>query len=1062
VPPKPIQYEYLWSNGNREVIQLSSSTTNELDASETQKHEVWTVTVRTYDGVGFSFRDSSATASGIANTPPGAPEISAPTVESTSANLVATLSALSPDPDIDGIQYRWKWFKNGALQTSLTQGFSPSISSQVNFTQTAPGDSWHVVVTPTDDEVLGTPASTESAPTLIMEGGIEPSLVSLGISPPEITLGQAITASGQIFPATETGANVTFESLSPSGVPSDTFPPGLAIGDVSYNQSFVPTEASEGRSDWSLAASWAGDGTYTAATSDPVSFAVLKAQPEIGLTLNRDTALLGLKEADDFAAEVQLSVESFPAELAGLLAGLGVRVSVQRPDGTTGAAVGPVETDGNGVAVFTKATFADAGVIFDEAGVWRFKAEFAGDDNFRLASTPDFGATDARLTVKRGAGYAIVVLGRIDAFAEGHPEHATTTDFIYDTLRARGFDADDIYYLRDYLSEWGESNNRGLDTHAATKENLQFAIEEWAKGKMDESPAPLYIAMVDHGSPGRFHIDDGATAEEEFMTADEVATSIALLESSLTPAAAEEDIVVVYGACYSGSFIPNLSGPGRVIVTSTSAELISYRGVNREPSDPTSTRDGEFFLMEFFRELGAGRSIADAFTLASDATIEYTADSTGGGAGISGPPQIPLLDDNGDGVGSSTLSTAGDGVLADLLVLGLGSNDGSDLSWFTASASRNVGETKAALAAPLTAETTGRAVAAGDTAWVEVKSPDYIDGVLAHESYAEFQRVAEIAGPILPTSEVDLGGGKVQYQWSPESLTAADVAFEVPGTYKVYYFLRDGATERTASYLVTNIYVPVDDNVAPEPVELLFPAAGAETNTDTFFAWTTAVDADGDAVTYRLEISEDDTFPEMDSIVIEGIADTRVQTAGLIDLRSYFWRVIPIDQFGASGALGEHDVQTFTTNNTNPALPGAVVGIVRAGDAKSGAPLPGVEIRVKRSAFENVASDFTTTRGEFFIGGLSGDVYSVEAALDGYEPATINSLRIAPGQIEEIELALQVIGGEGEGEGEGDGSGCSAFSPRAGWSAKVAGDAMLILLLVLVLSVRRRRRGSRI
>ncbi|MDP2323426.1 MAG: integrin alpha, partial [Gammaproteobacteria bacterium] len=205
VPPKTIQYyEYVWSNGNQTVIHESPSESDLLDASATRKHEVWSCTVRAWDGVQYSFRDASATAPAIQNTLPAAPEVAIPAVQSTSQNLVAQLSQVAADPDLDPIQYDFDWhlkragdgsftlFRNGAL--------SPSISSQINNSDTQPGDQWYVVVTPHDGEEYGAPASTESTPTTIVLGGVEPSFIALGVSPNALTLGQSVTASGNVFP----------------------------------------------------------------------------------------------------------------------------------------------------------------------------------------------------------------------------------------------------------------------------------------------------------------------------------------------------------------------------------------------------------------------------------------------------------------------------------------------------------------------------------------------------------------------------------------------------------------------------------------------------------------------------------------------------------------------------------------------------------------------------------------------------------------------------------------------------------------------------------------------
>ena len=83
-----------------------------------------------------------------------------------------------------------------------------------------------------------------------------------------------------------------------------------------------------------------------------------------------------------------------------------------------------------------------AGVDFTEAGTWQFLAKFAGDENLRAATSPGYDTPEAaRLTVKDGAGYAVIAVGKLDAGAEGLPEHRKTGDFVYRALRDRGFAA---------------------------------------------------------------------------------------------------------------------------------------------------------------------------------------------------------------------------------------------------------------------------------------------------------------------------------------------------------------------------------------------------------------------------------------------------------------------------------------------------------------------------------------------------------------------------------------------------------------------------------------------
>ncbi|MCP4643419.1 MAG: hypothetical protein GY851_23430, partial [bacterium] len=523
-----------------------------------------------------------------------------------------------------------------------------------------------------------------------------------------------------------------------------------------------------------------------------------------------------------------------------------------------------------------------------------------------------------RLTIKEGAGYAILVLGQLDDAAEGRAEHSQTADYIREVLIERHFDAEDIYYLRD----------QGAGALAPTKENLQYAIEVWARDRMLGSPAPLYVILADHGSPGVFHLDVDGTPEQESVTAPELAGYLDVLESSLgaKASAADQEIVVVYGACYSGGFVPALSGPGRVLIASCGADEISYRGVL---DGQTGVRDGEFFLMEFFRTASEGRSLAQAFEAACVQTSEYTVSRSNGGVGD--VPQHPLLDDNGDGFGTTgqLSSVPGeDGGMVHGLVLGLGANAGNGITWFTASPPvyLDPGDSVGVLLA----ETAGRLPELADTAWAEIKTPDYDNGVVAAPGYEAFQRVASMVGPIAAPEPVLMPGGHYAYQWE-DALLESDpgfAGFNNPGTYKVYYFLRDSVTEQVGAYLVTNVYVSQPENMNPLPVALHYPFEDTDVYTSTFFVWGETVDPDADALSYQLEVSDDLAFPEAGTTVVM-TTETMAQLTGaqsLLDLHRYYWRVIAVDEYGAQ-SLG-NEVRTFTTNNHNPAVPGAVTGMV--------------------------------------------------------------------------------------------------------------------------------------
>jgi len=886
-----------------------------------------------------------------------------PDIESTSANLVAQITEVSADPDIDPIQYDFDWYvkHDGEPSFSLFRDgtLSPSISSQVNDTDTAPADEWYVVVTPHDGEEYGTAASTASTPTTIVLGGVTPSYISLSVSPTTVTLGELAAASGNVFPTPSGSPNATFHSVSPGGIASDVYPEGTVISGGAYVTAFYPTEASEGRNPWSLTASWVGDNTYTAATSSAVTLEVLKAQPTLSLELSHSSAPLNF---DELTAWATLTAP-IPSELSSLLSGRTVKLWMKKPNAT---AAGPVigTTDANGVAEFTPADFASAGIVFDAPGMWQFLAEFEGDDNFLQTTSTDYDEPESvRLTIKGRAGYAVIVVGKLDAGGEGHDSHAKTADYAYRVFRDRGFAEEDIYYLREG-ADW-PAPDIYVDDTTPTQSDVQYAIESWALGEMNATAAPLYVVFTDHGGREKFYVYSGSYDETQVITPDELDGYFDTLQAGLDAGAEDEDIVLMYGACHSGSFIPTVSGEHRVIITSASEDEVSHRGVI-DPDD--LIRDGEVFVTELFRNASTGKTLKRSFELASEKTAEYTASKSN--AGASDQPQHALLDDNGDGEGTIaplSVEPGEDGSHAHELVLGYGVNAPDSVGWITVTQTLVLGPTDPV--GELCAEPTEDP--SGHTAWIEVKTPGYDGATVVDPTNPDSQEAVE-----MPQFDYQyLSGGA--FCWNDYGTTLDD-----PGTYKVFYYVKDGVTGETSTHMVTAIYRELAGNQPPPAVTLVYPDDFATVRTTTFFAWTESADPEGDTVTYRLEVAEDSGFTT-GLIVKDGIVGTVAQLTaadGIKDLTSYYWRVIPVDEYGASPA--SHDVRTFSTDAANPDFPGVLMGRVK--DSITEEPIVGASITVTPGPLNTTS----LSQGEYYVTNMTPGSYTVEVSASGHDSET--------------------------------------------------------------------------
>lgn len=824
-------------------------------------------------------------------------------------------------------------------------------------------------------------ASHESEAATIAVTRVKPSSMSLYVAgSTTVTLGSPITLRGSITPRPAGGTIVSFESRLPSGVVSNEIPESVGTGSTgAYTRVFYPTEASEGRDAWTIKATWPGDSLLFQAESAPVNVNVLKAQPTLLLTLSAASVPQnydGLEATVEFAAPL-------PDTLAGLREGRTIQLYARRPDGSSFAPLSKT-TNVDGKAVFTSTDFTLGGWTFDMAGTWQFRAFFAGNESFLTAASPPYDEPESvRLTVKDKAGYAIIVLGKYNEAGEGQAEHCKTTDGVYRALRDRGLATEDIYYFRAPVMAL-PPDITAADT-TPTEAEIGAAITTWARDKMRASSAPLYIVFVDHGSLSMFYVYAGVYGPTSYITPSEMDGWLDTLDTGLVgyPAAGMPR-VFVYGGCHSGSFIPALSKSGRVIVASALASQVSHRGV-KDPFD--DRRDGEAFTTEFFRNLKSGKSLRESFALSSQKMSEYTANATNGWYSLL--VQKPVYDDNGDGIGTTgNLSPlpGQDGAFGHTLELGYGVNAAGDASWLGATPTVTL-ESESPMVA-LQAQS-DKIPAAGCTAWVEIKAPTYsgstpIDDGNPPEDQAQAVELTRYDADLL-TSDPDIG----VFRWPG---TAFGNAFDSPGTYKVFYFVRDGETEAVSTHLLTTVYRKTVNTPPPAP-GLEFPEDEAVAHTPVFFAWDEVSDPDG--VSYRLEIAEDLNFSQ--GLIVRSELSTPYALLGpddgILDLHTYYWRVYAVDGYGAQSADGA--IRMFSVDNVNPAVPGILLG--RITDAADQA-LDGAAIAVTPGEVDTTSN----TSGKFYLSLPQGTGYSLDVSSPGYEPAEVDGIAVESGRINEL------------------------------------------------------------
>jgi parallel beta-helix repeat protein len=239
-----------------------------------------------------------------------------------------------------------------------------------------------------------------------------------------------------------------------------------------------------------------------------------------------------------------------------------------------------------------------------------------------------------------GMGYVIIVAGGLNSGAASDVINCGCNQ-AYNTLLDVGFSKDRIFYMNQeayYPQDVDGDGNNDINA-LASDATLQWVIEVWARSRVNPTE-PLFIYMFDHGSEDMFGIHG---ANSEWLQSTQFASWLDYLQT-----ATGAPIHVICSACFSGSFIDDLSKPGNVIVTSTAPMQVGWTGTH-----------GDIFSVPFWNEIRSGHSVEVSFNFASESVASLHFDQT------------PLLDDDGDGTGHVyPLPQDGDGYVAEAIYIG--------------------------------------------------------------------------------------------------------------------------------------------------------------------------------------------------------------------------------------------------------------------------------------------------------------------------------------------------------------------------------------------------------
>ena len=602
------------------------------------------------------------------------------------------------------------------------------------------------------------------------------------------------------------------------------------------------------------------------------------------------------------------------------------------------------------------------------------------------------------------AGYAVLVQGKV-ANNEGLEAHSKTLNRIYHTLIERGFIKDHIRYFNYDYGKQKDINQDGVSDDndkiffaTPDKTQIQAAIEQWAFDLIKGAPAPFYLIMVDHGSPNTFYVD-----ENETISPVELNTWLTHLENSLKQDAIDKGLVqdaflqesrtIIFGACYSGSFIPPLSQLGRMIISSAASDEVSYKGA----MEKDGIRSGEFFIEEFFQQLERGKSFKHAFEDATQLTEQFTRrgvlSANINNRFFDDAVQHPLLDDNGDGIGSNALLADGDGQRAASLYLGTGrdfkANDPLDLSAYIleATPTRYLSESESDRSTLLYVKP--NVLRKVDPAIVEIRSPSKI--LEAQESNEQIDIDLEKDFLTEPNEE-------------EERLQITNKGFEESGKYELFYTVQDKDTHEISPVLRSVVYKNRADNNAPQAFNLTSPDDNVQAQTVLILDWENTKEPDGEPFTYTLTIAKDKNFNEVVHRQEElMVSMAYVDDTDLKDLTQYYWQVEAVDFYGAK--TRSSDIRTFTTNN--PSAPPGIASI-QVYNALDYTPLENVNFTFNQNPPIRMFAD----QGIYNFSLFSG-LYQMWLNVPGYLPRRVRAkadfipLKMTTGQATEIKVLLE-------------------------------------------------------
>ncbi len=416
----------------------------------------------------------------------------------------------------------------------------------------------------------------------IIESGTNLSSISLIAHPTTLEVSETVEIYGKVSPS-RSGETVSITLTSPSIA---TTLAAVSDANGEYLIEYVPMA----KGPWTITCSWDGEAPIMGATSLPYQITVEKAKTNITLD-----DLSNAQKIDDV---VNIQGKVFPCPGSGT-----VHLKVINPDKTTN-----FEGD---LALAGDCTFSQ-GFVVTQAGYVKVEVSYPGTDHFA------YSEAKATIPIQQPIGAAIIVAGGGDV-----PANTLWTatddlcDYAYRTLINRNFPKDRIRYFHPHPSN-NDADNDGDATNDVfaipTLAGIQDAIENWAMDRVEDFDlpynTPLNIYLMGPGEDNLFYITDTVTVSASSL-ASWLNTLSTTVEGQYTPSGVDPapnyPTNVIIESQEAGSFIDELTRPGRIVITSTSAN----------PDGEINISGSKSFSQYFFNKISAGKVIDDAWAYAN-------------------------------------------------------------------------------------------------------------------------------------------------------------------------------------------------------------------------------------------------------------------------------------------------------------------------------------------------------------------------------------------------------------------------------------------------------------